>query len=146
MEIDHLLSALRLYERRTPADPPPAANRRAFPGWRMAQATYRRAKAAGRAHSHSPLIFLGPGPETRRTTERWMEMGKKRWKCFTGLQQKVVVRAQRNAQRKRANLEDINIWREEFSILLSQVKRVSVSKVITIILKNLIRHLKLPSW
>lgn len=26
MKIDHLLSALRLYERRTPADPPPSAN------------------------------------------------------------------------------------------------------------------------
>lgn len=56
MKIDHLLSALRLYERRTPADPPPVTNRRAPPRWRTSRVAYRCAEAAGRAHSHlTPL-------------------------------------------------------------------------------------------
>lgn len=75
--IDHLLSALRLYERRTPADPPPATNRRAPPSWRTARAAYRRVEAAGGAHSHLPPPPLPtsqpPGPETGRTKERFLK-------------------------------------------------------------------------
>ncbi len=68
MEIDHLLSALRLYERRTPADPPPTANPLASLRWQTAKAAYRRPEAPGKAHSHSPPP-LGPGPETGRAEE-----------------------------------------------------------------------------
>lgn len=76
--IDHLLSALRLYERRTPADPPPATNWRAPPSWRTARAAYWRAEAAERAHSHLPPTPPTPplsphGPETGRTKERFLK-------------------------------------------------------------------------
>lgn len=46
MEIDHLLSALRLYERRTPADPPLAANQGAEKRWQTESLAYGRAGAA----------------------------------------------------------------------------------------------------
>lgn len=66
MKIDHLLSALRLYERRTPADPPPVTNRRAPPRWRTSSVAYRCAEAAVRAHSH----LTPPRPSSSSTSSQ----------------------------------------------------------------------------
>lgn len=69
MKIDHLLSALRLYERRTPADPPPFANPSAPLRWRTASMAYRRAQTAPTASSPRPLLppLQPPGPESGRS-------------------------------------------------------------------------------
>lgn len=68
-KIDHLLSALRLYERRTPADPPPSSNPSAPLRRRTASVAYRRARSAPTASSPPPLLpLLQPlGPESGRS-------------------------------------------------------------------------------
>lgn len=99
--IDHLLSALRLYERRTPADPPPATNWRAPPSWRTARAAYWRAEAAERAHSHlppPPHLSAPPVPRPDEPKRGFL----KRWKCFTGLHEEVLQRVSGSAVRQLA--------------------------------------------
>lgn len=89
MKIDHLLSALRLYERRTPADPPPATNPGAPPSWRTVNVAYRRTEAEPTPIQPPlpiPSSFLH-GPETGR---KECDLKKKKWKCFSELSEGVL--------------------------------------------------------